>query len=94
MHHFQVFVCKDGKTCAGESFEDVAKFLRVFCPENLKAIGVNCCSSDDVTKFGEIMKRYIPNMPLICYPNTGEKWQRRNSKTVVGDAAKGQVQDF
>ena len=24
------------------------------------------------------MKKYFPDMPLVAYPNTGEKWQRSN----------------
>merc|ERR1711973_355099 len=71
-------VCKDDKTCAGETFEEVAKFLSIFCPENLKAVGVNCCKPADVTNFGRAMKKYFPDMPLVAYPNTGEKWQRSN----------------
>lgn len=52
--------------------------------DNIVAVGVNCCSPDDVAPAIEIARR-ITGKPVIVYPNSGEGWDER-TKTWTGRA--------
>ncbi|KAM3959379.1 uncharacterized protein ACR2FA_009054 [Aphomia sociella] len=71
------FSCKDDKSLAhGENFQEVAKKCWDSNPNRLVAVGVNCCSPLIVTKLfkGINDDRKQAPIPLITYPNSGEKY--------------------
>ncbi|XP_059048785.1 uncharacterized protein LOC131844018 [Achroia grisella] len=71
------FSCRDDKTLAhGENFQEVAKKCWDASPNRLVAIGVNCCSPLIVAglfKGFNDDRKHAP-IPLITYPNSGEKY--------------------
>jgi len=77
---FVSFACADFKTNAGESFAEIANFLKEKAPKSLKGIGINCSHPDQVAEFGRVMGDALPTYTLIAYPNTGEKWSRTHSR--------------
>lgn len=71
------FSCKDNQSIAhGESFQKVAKKCWEANPEQLVAVGVNCCAPSNVSKLLEGINDDRPDspIPLIVYPNSGEKY--------------------
>jgi homocysteine S-methyltransferase len=60
----------------GENFQKVAKKCWDSNPEQLIAIGVNCLRPSDVKHLitGINKNREINKIPLIVYPNSGEKY--------------------
>ncbi|XP_049877150.1 translin-associated factor X-interacting protein 1-like [Pectinophora gossypiella] len=72
------FSCKDNETLAhGENFQKVAKKCWDSNPEQLVAIGVNCCSPKIVTNLlkGINADRKENPIPFVTYPNSGEKYK-------------------
>lgn len=77
MKAWLTFSCKDAKSLAhGENFQMVAKKCWDMNPGQLVAIGVNCCSPKIVTELfsGINDDRKESPIPLITYPNSGEKY--------------------
>ncbi|KAG6460761.1 hypothetical protein O3G_MSEX012191 [Manduca sexta] len=71
------FSCKDGTSLAnGENFQQVAKQCWDSNPKQLLGIGVNCCSPLIVAELfnGINDDRKESPIPLITYPNSGEKY--------------------
>ena len=66
----------DQSIAHGESFQKVATKCWDSNPEQLVAVGVNCLGPSMVTKLiSGINKRRGDNkIPLIVYPNSGEKY--------------------
>lgn len=71
------FSCKDENSLAnGEDFKTAVKTCWELNPNQLIAIGVNCCSPAIVTKLLNSIsseKGQLP-IPFITYPNSGEKY--------------------
>ncbi|KAL4704149.1 hypothetical protein ACJJTC_012965 [Scirpophaga incertulas] len=71
------FSCKDKKCLAnGENFKESAIKCWKLNSEQLVAIGVNCCSPAIVAKLFDGINKGRENspIPLITYPNSGEKY--------------------
>ncbi|KAJ8729443.1 hypothetical protein PYW08_001024 [Mythimna loreyi] len=71
------FSCKDNQSIAhGESFQKVAKKCWESNPDQLVAVGVNCCAPSFVTNLVKGFNDDRPHdpIPLIVYPNSGEKY--------------------
>lgn len=71
------FSCADNQSIAhGESFQKVAKKCWDSNPEQLVAVGVNCLSPSYVKGLltGINNERENNKIPLIVYPNSGEKY--------------------
>ncbi|CAD0202929.1 unnamed protein product [Chrysodeixis includens] len=72
------FSCKDEHSLAnGEDFKTAVKRCWELNPNQLVAIGVNCCSPTIVAKLFNSIKDeddQIP-IPFITYPNSGEKYK-------------------
>lgn len=67
----------DGKSTAyGENFQETARYCYDLNPQQLVAVGVNCLAPRLVEGlFDGINKGREDNpMPLITYPNSGEKY--------------------
>ena len=48
-------------------------------PPSLKGIGINCTKPHLISKFGHAAKKYLPDLTLIVYPNSGEEWHANQS---------------
>ncbi|XP_021190381.3 translin-associated factor X-interacting protein 1 [Helicoverpa armigera] len=71
------FSCKDENSLAhGEDFKTAAKKCWDMNPNQLVAVGVNCCSPKIVAKLfkGINDDRQHSPIPFITYPNSGEKY--------------------
>lgn len=71
------FSCKDDQSIAhGENFQLVAKKCWDLNPEQLVAVGVNCCAPSYVANLLKGINDDRPEapIPLIVYPNSGEKY--------------------
>ncbi|KAH9634967.1 hypothetical protein HF086_016528 [Spodoptera exigua] len=71
------FSCKDNQSIAhGESFQKVAKKCWETNPDQLVAVGVNCCAPSFVSNLVKGFNDDRPHdpIPLIVYPNSGEKY--------------------
>lgn len=71
------FSVKDETSLAhGENFQKAAKKCWDLNPNQLVAVGVNCCSPKIVAKLFEGINDDRPHapIPLITYPNSGEKY--------------------
>ncbi|CAH2066711.1 unnamed protein product, partial [Iphiclides podalirius] len=71
------FSCKDNQSIAhGESFQKVAKKCWEANPDQLVAVGVNCCAPSYVSTLLKGINDDRPQspIPLIVYPNSGEKY--------------------
>lgn len=70
------FSCADERSLAhGEDYQMAAKKCWDLNPEQLVAVGVNCCSPKFVDKlFKDINEGRNMSIPLITYPNSGEKY--------------------
>ncbi|CAG9795456.1 unnamed protein product [Diatraea saccharalis] len=71
------FSCQDAVSLAhGENFQEVAKRCWEMSSGQLVAIGVNCCSPNIVSTLfkGINADRKQAPIPLITYPNSGEKY--------------------
>ncbi|XP_050682680.1 uncharacterized protein LOC126977992 [Leptidea sinapis] len=63
--------CKDDTSLShGENFQEVARKCWESNHEQLIAVGMNCCSPKWVAN----LVRNIGNIPIVAYPNSGEKW--------------------
>lgn len=85
------FSCADEETLAhGENFVKAARKCYDSNPEQLIAIGVNCCSPNIVGKLFEAVNddRKSAPIPLITYPNSGEKYSPK-SGWIEGDKCPG-----
>lgn len=60
----------------GESFQKVAQKCWDSNPEQLVAVGVNCCAPSFVRSLVSGINAERPHapIPLIVYPNSGEKY--------------------
>ncbi|WP_226963736.1 homocysteine S-methyltransferase [Nostocoides sp. F2B08] len=72
---------KGGRTCADESLEEA--FAMAAEVDEIIAVGVNCCSPEDVLPGLEVARR-VTDKPLVAYPNSGRTWDPR-SRTWVGE---------
>ncbi|XP_072943025.1 translin-associated factor X-interacting protein 1-like isoform X2 [Epargyreus clarus] len=70
------FSCKDDKSLAhGENFQDVARECFQTNPDQLLAVGTNCCSPKIVANLiRNISRDKLPQIPIVTYPNSGEKY--------------------
>uniref|UniRef100_A0A2A4JKR0 Hcy-binding domain-containing protein n=1 Tax=Heliothis virescens TaxID=7102 RepID=A0A2A4JKR0_HELVI len=74
------FSCKDENSLAhGEDFKAAAQMCWDMNPNQLVAVGVNCCSPKLVAKLFKGINdgRQHSPIPLITYPNSGEKYNPR-----------------
>ncbi|XP_063617713.1 homocysteine S-methyltransferase-like [Cydia splendana] len=77
MKAWLAFSCKDNQSIAhGESFQKVAKKCWETNPDQLVAVGVNCCAPSYVKNLLKGFNDDRPHapIPLIVYPNSGEKY--------------------
>lgn len=77
MKAWLAFSCKDNQSIAhGESFQKVAKKCWESNPDQLVAVGVNCCAPSYVANLLKGFNDDRPHapIPLIVYPNSGEKY--------------------
>lgn len=67
---------RDGRTCNGESLDEA--FAIAADLDEIIAVGVNCCTPEDVGAGLEAARR-VTAKPLVAYPNSGRTWdpQRR-----------------
>ncbi|MCA1782556.1 MAG: homocysteine S-methyltransferase [Intrasporangiaceae bacterium] len=67
---------RDGRTSNGESLDEA--FAMAAELEEIVAVGVNCCTPQDVAAGLEAARR-VTAKPLVAYPNDGKTWdpQRR-----------------
>lgn len=70
------FSCKDDKSLVhGEDFKTVANKCYDMNPEQLIAVGANCCSPLLIENLFKSVNEGRSNpIPLITYPNSGEKY--------------------
>lgn len=67
------------ETSHGESMSLTAEACFKLSPANqLIALGVNCCPPECVESLLKAISSKCPDVALIAYPNSGEKW---NSQT-------------
>ena len=55
------------------------KLSTIKAPPSLKGIGINCTKPHLISKFGYAAKKYLPDLTLIVYPNSGEEWHANQS---------------
>lgn len=73
------FSCRDGEhLCGGARIDDVAKELDLL--GTLMALGVNCTPPQYVTSLIGNLRRVVPNMPIVVYPNSGESFVAGNNR--------------
>ncbi|XP_068620516.1 translin-associated factor X-interacting protein 1-like [Battus philenor] len=70
------FSCKDDMSLAhGENFQMAVQKCWQTNPEQLVAIGVNCCPPDVVSNlFRSVNNGRQQNIPFVTYPNSGERY--------------------
>jgi homocysteine S-methyltransferase len=70
------FSCKNGISLVnGENFQETAKKCWDMNPDQLVAVGVNCCSPTNIAQlFKNFNQDRSTPIPLITYPNSGEKY--------------------
>ncbi|KAK3056263.1 AdoMet-homocysteine methyltransferase [Extremus antarcticus] len=73
-----------GHLSDGTSVEALFKMLSNY-PDQLVAIGINCVPTDIVQASVEQM-RSLTDLPLVCYPNSGEIWDAQNHKWLGKDS--------
>ncbi|MBK1788264.1 homocysteine S-methyltransferase [Prauserella cavernicola] len=66
-----------GRTRAGQRLEDA--FAVAAERERVLAVGVNCCSPDEVAD-AVVIAREVTGKPVVVYPNSGEGWDARNRR--------------
>lgn len=90
---WMTFSCRDGEhLCGGARIDDVAKELDLL--GTLMALGVNCTPPQYVTSLIGSLRRAVPNIPIVVYPNSGEsfvagdnRWEgERSLDDIVGYA--------
>ena len=62
---------KDGRTCNGEPLDEA--FAMAADVAEIVAVGVNCCTPQDVAAGLEAARR-VTDKPLVAYPNSGKTW--------------------
>ncbi|KAI5742262.1 hypothetical protein M8J77_005376 [Diaphorina citri] len=78
------FSCKDDKHISnGESFTQVARTCYNMNPDQLIAVGVNCVRPLMVSPLIEQLK--TENIPLVVYPNSGERYDAVNARWIDRD---------
>ncbi|XP_026683206.1 uncharacterized protein LOC103514429 isoform X1 [Diaphorina citri] len=78
------FSCKDDKHISnGESFTQVARTCYNMNPDQLIAVGVNCVRPLMVSSLIEQLK--TENIPLVVYPNSGERYDAVNARWIDRD---------
>jgi homocysteine S-methyltransferase len=60
-----------GRTCNDESIEEA--FAMAADVDEIVAVGVNCCTPEDVAAGLEAARR-VTTKPLVAYPNSGRAW--------------------
>jgi len=69
------FSCKDGQhTSDGSLFSEAAAAVCAARPDNTLAVGVNCTDPVDAASLLEGLDRRRVPLPLVVYPNSGERW--------------------
>lgn len=69
------FSCKDGEhNSYGERLSEVAAKCWPIASNQLIAIGVNCLHPSYVTPLLASVHKLLPKIPLIAYPNSGERY--------------------
>lgn len=67
------FSCRDGEhLCGGARIGDVAAELDLL--GTLMALGVNCTPPQYVTSLIGNLRRAVPDIPVVVYPNSGESF--------------------
>lgn len=61
-------------TSHGEKLSEVAARCWSLNSQQLVAVGVNCLHPSYVTPLLKSVRRSLPNIPLIAYPNSGERY--------------------
>ncbi|MBT8443927.1 MAG: homocysteine S-methyltransferase [Gammaproteobacteria bacterium] len=70
---WMTFSCRDGEhLCGGARIDDVAAELGLL--GTLMALGVNCTPPQFVTSLIGNLRRAVPNIPIVVYPNSGESF--------------------
>jgi homocysteine S-methyltransferase len=62
------------RTCAGQPIAEA--FAAVSGVDEVIAVGVNCCSPDDVENAVAVAHK-VTGLPVVAYPNSGEEWDPR-----------------
>lgn len=78
------FSCKNEvHTCHGENFQHAARRCWEINPSQLVAVGVNCVSPKYVSSLLTGINKDRPHspVPLIVYPNSGERYDREKGWT-------------
>jgi homocysteine S-methyltransferase len=78
------FCCKNGAQLSdGTPVEEAARLFRNH--PNVQALGVNCTGPQYMLPLIERIRKTLPEMPIIVYPNSGETFDGTN-KTWSGTA--------
>lgn len=84
------FSCKDGKSLAdGSNFQETAvRCYKNAAPGQILAIGTNCIAPKYVTSLFQGINRDKSDdfIPLVVYPNSGEKYTESEGWNKEGDA--------
>lgn len=76
------------RTRAGQPLEEA--FAALAGSDHLIAVGVNCCSPDDVVG-AVVVAREVTGKPVIVYPNSGEAWAAESGTWSGGARFSGEV---
>jgi len=83
--------CQSGDALvSGESLKEVVALIEA-CPQ-IEAIGANCIAPAIVTSIIKTI-REATDLPIIVYPNSGERWDAQN-RCWVNDPSSTQLSDF
>ena len=78
------YQCRDGaSTAAGEPIGE-AVTIAAGVPE-IVAVGVNCTAPGHIASLLDIAHAAVPGLPLIAYPNGGERWDATQRRWDPGD---------
>jgi len=78
------FSCRDGVCISdGTAVEEAVALFRDH--PSVRAVGVNCSSPQYVASLIQRIKATLPEMPILVYPNSGEKFEA-SDKTWSGTA--------
>jgi len=73
-----------GKLNSGETWEEALEFIAKNKPASLKGVGINCTKPQYIAQFGRLARKYLPDLTLLTYPNSGEDWVTDSSDQWTG----------
>ncbi len=77
------YSARGDRTCAGQSLAEAFEVAAGI--DEVIAVGVNCCTPEDVEAAVTIAKN-VTGLPVVVYPNSGERWDAVE-RAWTGDAA-------